>query len=70
MLFAVNKIKHMALHGSHASQITSSKILVTQTLFHFSNKIGPILFSRLLGNNSLKKLLAIGPKKPERKEKE
>ena len=62
MLVTMNKINHMALHGSHASQITSSKILVTQTLFRVSNEIGPILFSRFLGNNSLKELLAVGPK--------
>ena len=62
MLVTVNKIKHMALHRSHASQITSSKILVTQTLFCVSNEIGPILFSRFLGNNSLKELLVVGPK--------
>ena len=54
MLVTTNKINHMALHGSHASQITSSKILVTQTLFRVSNEIGPILFSRFLDNNSLK----------------
>ena len=53
MLITVNKIKHMALYGSHASQ----------TLFRVSNEKGPILFSRLLGNNSLKELLAVGPKK-------
>ena len=63
MLFIVNEIKLMALHGSHTSQITSSKILVTQTLFRVSNEIGPILFSRFLGNNSSKKLLVVGPKK-------
>ena len=63
MLVIVNEIKLMALHGSHTSQITSSKILVTQTLFRVSNEIGPILFSRFLGNNSLKKLSAVGPKK-------
>ena len=63
MLVTVNKIKHMAFHGSHASQITSSEILVTQTIFCVSNEIGPILFSRFLGNNSLKELLAVGPKK-------
>ena len=63
MLVTVNKIKHMALHGSHAYQITSSKLLVVQTLFCVSNEIGPILFSRFLGNNSLKELLAVGPKK-------
>ena len=52
----------MALHGSDALQITSSKILVTQTLFCVSNEIGPILFSCFLGNNSLKEHLAVGPK--------
>ena len=52
----------MALHGSHALQLLSSEILVTQTLFRVSNEIGPILFSRFLGNNSLKELLAVGPK--------
>ena len=39
MLVTVNKVKRMALHGSHASQITSSKTLVTQTLFCVSNEI-------------------------------
>ena len=53
----------MTLHGSHTSQITSSKIIVTQTLFRVSNQIDPILFSRFLGNNSFKKFLAVGPKK-------
>ena len=62
MLVTMNRINHMALHGSDALQITSSKILVTQTLFCVSNEIGPILFSRFLGNNSLKKLLADGPR--------
>ena len=62
MLVTMNKINHMALHGSHASQITSSKVLVGQTLFRVSNEIGPIFFSRFLGNNSLKELLVVGPK--------
>ena len=62
MLVTVNKIKHMTLRGSHASQITYSEILFTQTLFRVSNEIGPILFSRFLGNNSLKELLAVGPR--------
>ena len=63
LVTTVNKIKHMALHGSHSSQITSSKIVVMQTPFPVSNEIGPILFSHFLGNNSFKELLAVGPKK-------
>ena len=31
MLITVNKVKHMALHGSHASQIALSKTLVMKT---------------------------------------
>ena len=62
MLVTVNKVKHVALHGPHASQITSSKILVTQTLFRVSNEVGSILVLRLLGNNSSKELLAVRPK--------
>ena len=70
MLVTVNKIKHMALHGSQPSQITSSKILVMQTLFRVSNEIGLILFSCFLGNNSLKELLAVSwSKKASGKEK-
>ena len=38
-------------------------MLVTQTLCRVSNEIGLLLFSRFLGNNSLKQLLAVGPKK-------
>ena len=53
MLVTVNKIKHMALHGSYPSQ----------TLFRVSNEKGPVLFSRFLDKNSLKELLAVGPKK-------
>ena len=53
----------MALHRSHASQITSSKILVTQSLLPVSNEISPILVSRFLGNNLLRELLAARPKK-------
>ena len=63
MLVTVNKVKHMAFHGSYASQITFSKVLVTRTLFRVSNEIGPILVSRFLGNNSLRQLLAIRLKK-------
>ena len=63
MLVTINKVKHMTLHGLHASQIASSKTLVTQTLFCVANEIGPILVSRFLGNNSWKKLLAVRPKK-------
>ena len=62
MLVTVNKVKHVALHGWHASQITSSKILVTQTLFRVSNEVGSFLVLHLLGNNSLKELLAVRPK--------
>ena len=62
MLVTVNKVKHVALHGSHASQITSSKILVTQTLFRVSNEVGSILVLHLLDSNSLKELLAVRPK--------
>ena len=62
MLITMNKINHKALHGSHGSQIPSSKTLVTQTLFRVSNEIGPILFSRFLGNHFLKEILAVGPK--------
>ena len=63
MLVIVNKVKYMALHRSHASQITSSKILVTQSLFPVSNEISPILVSRFQGNNLLRELLAARPKK-------
>ena len=52
MLDTVKKVKHMALHRSHASQITSTT-LATQTLFRVTNEISPILVSRSLSNNSL-----------------
>ena len=57
MLVTVNKakVKDMVLHESNTSQITSSKKLVTQTLFRVSNEIGPILILSFLGNNLLKK---------------
>lgn len=35
-------------HGPHASQITSWKTLVTQTLFDVSNEIDPIFVTRFL----------------------
>ena len=63
MLVTVNMVKHMTLLGSHASQITPSKILVTQILVRVSSEIGPILVSHFLGNDSLKELLAVHPKK-------
>ena len=63
MLVIVNKVKYMALHRWHASQITSSKILFTQSLFRVSNEISPILVSHFLGNNLLRELLAVRPKK-------
>ena len=63
MLVIVNKVKYMALHRWHASQITSSKILFTQSLFRVSNEISPIFVSHFLGNNLLRELLAVRPKK-------
>ena len=69
MLVTINKVKHMTLHGSHASQITSSKTLVTQTLFRVANEIDTILVSRFLGNNSLTELLAVSPKKASGKKR-
>ena len=62
ILVTVNKVKHIALHGLHASQITSTT-LVTQNLFRVTNEIGWILVSRFLGNNSLEELLAVRRKK-------
>ena len=52
LLVIVNKVKHMALHGSHASQIKSWKTFVTYTSSDVTNKIRLILVTRFLGNES------------------
>ena len=44
MLVTVNKVKHVALHGSHVLQITSWKTVV-QTFFDVSNEKSPILIT-------------------------
>ena len=54
MLVILNKVKHMALHDTHALQITSWKTLFTQNFFRVFNEIGPILVTRFLGNKSWK----------------
>ena len=50
MLVTMDKKMHMVWHGSHASQITSWKTLVTQTIFDVSNEMDPILVKHFLGN--------------------
>ena len=38
MLVTVNKLKHVVCHGSHTSQITTTKTLATQTFFSMFNE--------------------------------
>ena len=49
MMVTFNKIKHMALHRSHAAQIKSSKT-VAQNYSSVSNEIGSILVTCFLGS--------------------
>ena len=64
MLVTVNKVKvkDMVLHESNTSQMTSSKKLVTQTLFRVSNEIGLILVLSFLGNNLSKEFGSLSKK--------
>ena len=51
MLVVANKLKHIALHGSHGSQIILWKTSFTQTFFTVPNVVGPILVTLFLSNS-------------------
>ena len=72
MLVTANKEKHKVWHGSHTSQITSWKPLVTQTFFDVSNEnVLSLSHTSWVTNHKMfiKKLLVFSPEALTRKRK-
>lgn len=72
MLINMQKVKRIGWHGSHASQITSLKTLVTKNFFDMSNEyIWSWSHAFWVMNHGIfiKKLLAISPKALMRRRK-
>ena len=51
MLFSVDKLKNMACHGPHTSQMTFNRIIVMKFLFSVSNEESLALVTHILSNN-------------------
>ena len=70
MLVTANKVKHMAQHCLHASQMPPWKTLVAQNFNSVSNKIKPTLVTRIVRKNIKvihKNILAVHSKTLTRK---